>query len=237
MTDEKEEDKEEEKLYRQYDDPAAFDRLGTGFNEREQWRRTQKERLRLTKPMLPLLNLGAPALDNDLDKIRKAKERNPTYSSREIYFNILSQSIPLYKFKDIYSVDDLSSRFNVDELEKLKTTYREQRVPDYEFFEYMDKLIQYAQEKRAHRSRSAAARESEEAAARQEEEREQLALVKPKTKKCPGPKCSILGGRIKNIFRNKNKSNKSKSKRVNKRIKKNKRYSRKSSRKSLKNKK
>ena len=49
--------------------------------------------------------------------------------------------------------------------------------------------------------------------------------------------CAILGGRVKNIFRNKNKSNKSKSKRVNKRIKKNKRYSRnsrKSSRKSLK---
>ena len=46
--------------------------------------------------------------------------------------------------------------------------------------------------------------------------------------------CAILGGRIKNTFRKKNKSNKSKSKRVNKRIKKNKRYSRKSSRKSLK---
>jgi hypothetical protein len=43
--------------------------------------------------------------------------------------------------------------------------------------------------------------------------------------------CAILGGRIKNIFRNKNKSNKSKSKRINKRIKKNKRYSRKYSRK------
>ena len=46
--------------------------------------------------------------------------------------------------------------------------------------------------------------------------------------------CAILGGRVKNIFRNKNKSNKSKSKRVNKRIKKNKRYSRKYLRKSLK---
>ena len=40
--------------------------------------------------------------------------------------------------------------------------------------------------------------------------------------------CSILGGRIKNTFRKKNKSNKNKSKRVNKR------HSRKSSRKSLK---
>jgi hypothetical protein len=39
--------------------------------------------------------------------------------------------------------------------------------------------------------------------------------------------CVTMGGRIKNIFRNKNKSNKSKSKRVNKRVKKNKRYSRK----------
>jgi hypothetical protein len=46
--------------------------------------------------------------------------------------------------------------------------------------------------------------------------------------------CTILGGRIKNTFRKKNKSNKNKSKRVNKRIKKNKRNSRKYSRKSLK---
>ena len=51
--------------------------------------------------------------------------------------------------------------------------------------------------------------------------------------------CNILGGRgrrgrIKNTFRNKNKSNKNKSKRGNERIKKNKRYSRKSSSKSLK---
>ena len=46
--------------------------------------------------------------------------------------------------------------------------------------------------------------------------------------------CAILGGRVKNIFRNKNKSNKSKSKRINKRVKKNKRNSRKYSRKSLK---
>jgi anaerobic ribonucleoside-triphosphate reductase len=38
--------------------------------------------------------------------------------------------------------------------------------------------------------------------------------------------CSILGGRIKNILRKKNKSNKNKSKRVNKQVK-NKRYSRK----------
>ena len=38
--------------------------------------------------------------------------------------------------------------------------------------------------------------------------------------------CSVLGGRIKNILRKKNKSNKNKSKRVNKRVK-NKRYSRK----------
>lgn len=223
--DKKEENKEEEKLYRDYDDPVAFNRLGRGFNEREQWRITQKERLRLTEPRgLVPLSLGAPALDNDLDKIYQAKTRNPTYSSREIYFNILNQSIPLYKFKNFYSVDDLSSRFNVDELKRLKKTYREQRVPHYEFFEYMDELIQSAQEKRAHRARLAAAIEAEEEAARQQEEREQLALLKPK--KCSG--CSLQGGRIKNIFRNKNKSNKSKSKRVNKRVKKNKRYSRKS---------
>ena len=228
------EDEKEEKLHREYDDPVAFKRLGRGFNDREQWRRTQKERLRLTELMgLVPLNLGAPVLDNDLDKILEAKDRNPTYSSREIYFNILNQSVPLYKFKDFYSVDDLSSRFSVAELTRLKNTYLRDGVPHYEFFEYMDELIQSAQEKRAHRARQASAVEAEEAAARQEEERQQLALLKPKTKKCPGPKCSMLGGKLKNIFR-KNKSNKSKSKRVNKRVRKNKRYSIKSSRKSLK---
>lgn len=226
------EDKEKEKLYREYDDPEAFSRLGIGFDEREQWMITKKERLRMPgrRYPIPLLNLGLPALNNDLDKIRQAKEHNPTYSSREIYFNILNQSIPLYKFKDFYSVDDLSSRFSVAELEKLKTTYQEQRVPHYEFFEYMDELIQSAKEKRAHRARQAAAVEAEEAAEREEEERQQLALLKPK-KKCPGLKCSILGGRTKNIFRNK-----SKSKRVNKRVKKNKRHSRKYSRNSMKSK-
>ena len=39
--------KEEEKLYREYDDPEAFKRLGIGFDEREQWRRTKKERLHM----------------------------------------------------------------------------------------------------------------------------------------------------------------------------------------------
>ena len=198
MADEKE--KEEEKLYREYDDPVAFKRLGRGFNEREQWRIRQKERLRLTEPIRPpLLILGAPAIDNDLDKIRQAKERNPTYSSIEIYFNILNQSVPLYKFKDFYSVDDLSSRFDADELEELKQKYLRDGVPLYEFFEYMEELIQSAKEKRAR------------------------SLLEKKTKKCPGPKCSILGGKLKNAFRKKNKS-----KRVNKRVKKNKRYSRKS---------
>ena len=210
--------KEEEKLYREYDDPEAFKRLGIGFDEREQWRRTKKERLHMPgrRYPIPLLNLGAPKIDNDLDKIRQAKERNSTYSSREIYYDILNQSVPLYKFKDFYSVDDLSSRFSVAELEKLKKTYREQRVPHYEFFEYMDELIKYAEEKRAHQ-----ARQAEEA--QEEEERQQRSLLEKKTKKCPGPKCSILGGKLKNAFRKKNKS-----KRVNKRFKKNKRYSRKS---------
>jgi len=224
---ENEEDKEKNKE----EEEATFKKLGREFDKREQWRRTQIKRLHLTEEMLPLLNLGAPALDNDLDKIRQAKERNPTYSSREIYFK-LNQSVPLYKFKKFYSVDDLSSRFSVNELKRLKKTYREQRVPRDDFFEYMDELIQSAQEKRAHRARLAAAaavpieEEEEEAPQQEERQREQLALLNPITKKCPG--CSILGGRIKNIFRNKNKSNKSKSKRVNKRFKKNKRYSRKS---------
>lgn len=216
------ENKEEEKLYREYDDPEAFSRLGIGFDEREQWRRTKKERLHMPgrRYPIPLLNLGAPKIDNDLDKIRQAKERNSTYSSREIYYDILNQSVPLYKFKDFYSVDDLSSRFDADELEELNQKYLRDGVPLYEFFKYMEELIKYAKEKRAHRARLAAAREAEEAAEREEEERQQLALLKPK-KKCPG--CSILGGKLKNAFRKKNKS-----KRVNKRFKKNKRYSRKS---------
>jgi hypothetical protein len=193
------------------EDAKQFDKVNWNIKHK-----MRKNGLQIDQP--PLLNLGAPKIDNDLDKIRQAKERNSTYSSREIYFDILEQSVPLYKFKKFYSVDDLSSRFSVDELEKLKNTYIEQRVPLYEFFEYMDELIQSAQEKSAHQARLAAAIEAEE--------REQLALLNPITKKCPG--CSILGGRIKNIFRNKNKSNKSKSKRVNKRFKKNKRYSRKS---------
>jgi hypothetical protein len=193
------------------EDAKQFDKVNWNIKHK-----MRKNGLQIDQP--PLLNLGAPKIDNDLDKIRQAKERNSTYSSREIYFDILEQSVPLYKFKKFYSVDDLSSRFSVAELEELKTTYREQRIPDYEFFEYMDELIQSAQEKSAHQARLAAAIEAEE--------REQLALLNPITKKCPG--CSILGGRIKNIFRNKNKSNKSKSKRVNKRFKKNKRYSRKS---------
>lgn len=46
--------------------------------------------------------------------------------------------------------------------------------------------------------------------------------------------CVTQGGRIKNILRKKNKSNKNKSKRINKRVKKNKRNSRKYSRNSLK---
>ena len=221
-----EDEKEEEKLHHEYDDPVAFKRLGRGFNEREQWRIRQKERLRLTEPIRPPLLIlgapaidnGAPAIDNDLDKIRQAKERNPTYSPKEIYYDILKQSVPLYKFKDVYNNDEISSRFDADELEKLKQKYLRDGVPLYEFFEYMEELIQSAKEKRAHRARLAAAREAEE---REAEEREQLALLKPKTKKCPG--CSILGGKLKNAFRKKNKS-----KRVNKRFKKNKRYSRKS---------
>jgi hypothetical protein len=167
----------------------------------------RKNWLQIDQP--PPLSLGAPKIDNDLDKIRQAKERNPTYSPKEIYYDILKQSVPLYKFKDVYNNDEISSRFDADELEKLKQKYLRDGVPLYEFFEYMNKLIQ-----------SAAAVEAEEAAARQEEERQQLALLKPK-KKCPG--CSILGGKLKNAFRKKNKS-----KRVNKRFKKNKRYSRKS---------
>jgi hypothetical protein len=211
------EDEKEEKLHHEYDDPVAFKRLGRGFNEREQWRRTQKERLRLTELMgLVPLNLGAPAMDYVKETVFLAKKDNPTYSPKEIYYDILKQSVPLYKFKDVYNNDEISSRFDADELEKLKQKYLRDGVPLYEFFDYMDKLIQSAKEKRAYR-----AREAEEA--QEEEERQQRSLLEKKTKKCPGPKCSILGGKLKNAFRKKNKS-----KRVNKRFKKNKRYSRKS---------
>ena len=118
------EDEKEEKLHREYDDPVAFKRLGRGFNEREQWRRTQKERLRLTELMgLVPLNLGAPAMDYVKETVFLAKKDNPTYSPKEIYYDILKQSVPLYKFKDVYNNDEISSRFDADELEKLKQKY------------------------------------------------------------------------------------------------------------------
>ena len=176
------EDEKEEKLHHEYDDPVAFKRLGRGFNEREQWRRTQKERLRLTELMgLVPLNLGAPAMDYVKETVFLAKKDNPTYSPKEIYYDILKQSVPLYKFKDVYNNDEISSRFDADELEKLKQKYLRDGVPLYEFFKYMEELIKYAKEKHAYRAREAAAREAEEAAEREEEERQQLSLLEKKT--------------------------------------------------------
>jgi hypothetical protein len=207
----------QEKLYKEYDRHDIFKRLNEGFDHREQWRNTQVGRLQLPQRLdLPSLSLGAPAMDYVKETVFLAKKDNPTYSPKEIYYDILKQSVPLYKFKDVYNNDEISSRFDADELEKLKQKYLRDGVPHHEFVEYMDELIKTIKEKH----RQSLRRESRLLAASEANENKSS--------------CVTMGGRIKNTFQKKNKSNKNKSKRVNKRIKKNKRYSRKYSRKSLK---
>ena len=206
----------QEKLYKEYDDGDMFKRLNEGFDDREQWRNTQVRRLQLPQRLdpPPSLSLGAPAMDYVKETVFLAKKDNPTYSPKEIYYDILKQSVPLYKFKDVYNNDEISSQFDADELEKLKQKYLRDGVPHHEFVEYMDELIKTIKEKH----RQSLRRESRLLAASEANENKSS--------------CVTMGGRIKNILRkknksNKNKSNKNKSKRVNKRIKKHKRNSRK----------
>ena len=89
---------------------------------------------------------------------------------------------------------------------------------------YEDEKRQAQQAQQAHRARLHA--EADDAA--------RMVSEYHKREKDKEGLCVTQGGRIKNILRKKNKSNKNKSKRVNKRIKKNKRNSRKYSRNSLK---
>jgi hypothetical protein len=172
----------------------------------------RKNRLQKDTPLPPPLNLGAPAIDYVKEIVFLAKKDNPTYSSKEIFYDILKQSIPLYKFKDVYSVDDLSSRFNVYQLEEQKKKYLSNGVPQYEI-EFIDELIKAAKDKREAFLKC----EADKAGRMVREYHEDQNKLS----------CAIMGGKIKNTFRKKNKS-----KRVNKRIKKNKRYSRKYSSKS-----
>ena len=148
--------------------------------------------------------------DKDFRAIEDAKNENPRFTSIAIFSHILKEKIPLYKFKKSYSVHDLFQWFTIKELKDLKTKYEEEGIQE-EDAAFMDELIT----------------RKEEYLREQHEQNERVKnLLQEKKKK--ESSCVTMGGRIKNIFRNKNKSNKSKSKRVNKRVKKNKRYSRKS---------
>ena len=141
--------------------------------------------------------------------IEDAKNENPRSTSKTIFSHTLKEEVPLYKFKQSYPVHDLFTWFTINELKDLKTKYEEEGIEE-EDAEFMDELITRKEEYlREQRERSERVKE----------------LLQEKKKK--ESSCVISGGRIKNILRKKNKSNKNKSKRVNKRIKKHKRNSRK----------
>jgi hypothetical protein len=118
--------------------------------------------------------------------------------------------VPLYKFKKSYPVYDLIPWFTIGELIALKKKYESEGIEEEDAM-FMNELIRRKEEY---------LREQEKQNIRVDKIRENF--NKPST-------CVVMGGRIKNSFRKKNKSSKSngKSKRVNKRVKKNKRYSRK----------
>jgi hypothetical protein len=135
-------------LYKEYDRDDMLKRLSEGFDHREQWRIAQLKRLQLPQRLYtPPLNLGVPAIDYVKETVFLAKKDNPTFSPKEIYYDILNKSVPLYKFKDVYSNDEISSQFDADELEKLKQKYLRDGVPHHEFVEYMDELIKTIKEK------------------------------------------------------------------------------------------
>jgi hypothetical protein len=146
--------------------------------------------------------------DEDFRAIESAKNKYPRYSSKVIFSHILEEKVPLYKFKQSYSVHDLFTWFTIKELKDLKTKYEKQGIQE-EDATFMDELITRKEEYLIH----------------QAEQRERVKTLQDNFKK--ESSCVTQGGRIKNILRKKNKSNKNKSKRINKRIKKNKRYSRK----------
>lgn len=154
--------------------------------------------------------------DEDFRTIERAKNEYPNHSSKVIFYHILEEKVPLYKFKKSYSVHDLFTWFTIEELKELKTTYEKRKKGiQEEDAAFMDELITL----------------KEKYLREQREQNERVKNLQKNFNEGQGPSCVTMGGRIKNIFRNKNKSNKSKSKRINKRVKKNKRYSRKYSRK------
>lgn len=150
--------------------------------------------------------------DKDFRAIEHAKKSYPHYTiPRDIYYRALEGNVPLYKFRRSYSIDDIYPWFDIQELRDLKTKYEEEEggILGIKDAKFMDELIRRKNEYLIHQA---------------------MQSVKVKTLQREFQKqssCSLSGGRIKNILRKKNKSNKNKSKRVNKQVK-NKRYSRKS---------
>ena len=155
--------------------------------------------------------------DEDFRTIERAKNEYPNHSSKVIFSRILEEKVPLYKFKQSYSVYDLFTWFTIKELKDLKTKYEKQGIQE-EDATFMDELIT----------------RKEEYLREQRKQHERVGKLQKEFNEGQGPSCVTMGGRIKNILRKKNKSNKNKSKRINKRVKKNKRNSSKYSRKSLK---
>ena len=148
--------------------------------------------------------------DKDFLTIERAKKDNKNCTSKVIFSHILKEEVPLYKFKQSYSVYDLFTLFTIEELKELKIKYEEEGIEKKDA-EFMDELItlkeKYLREQR------------------EQNERVKKLLQEKKNKESS---CLTMGGRIKNILRKKNKSNKNKSnKSKSKRIKKHKRYSRK----------
>ncbi len=148
--------------------------------------------------------------DEDFLAIEHAKKENGNCSSKVIFSHVLKEEVPLYKFKKSYPVYDLIPWFTIGELIALKKKYESEGIEEEDAM-FMNELIRRKEEY---------LREQEKQNIRVDKIRENF--NKPST-------CVVMGGRIKNSFRKKNKSSKSngKSKRVNKRVKKNKRYSRK----------
>jgi hypothetical protein len=160
--------------------------------------------------------------DKDFRAIEHAKKTYPHYTiPRDIYYRALEGRVPLYKFRRSYSIHDLYPWFDIQELRELKKKYEEEEggILGIKDARFMDELIRLKNKYLIDQ-----AMQSERVKTLQRE------FHKPSSSS--NPSCSLLGGRIKNILRKKNKSNKNKSKRVNKQVK-NKRYSRKSLKNSL----
>jgi hypothetical protein len=149
--------------------------------------------------------------EEDFLAIEHAKKENGNCSSKVIFSHILKEEVPLYKFKKSYPVYDLIPWFTIGELIALKKKYESEGIEE-EDAKFMNELI----------------RQKEEYLREQDKQNLRVQELRNKFNQ-PQSTCVVMGGRIKNSFRKKNKSSKrnGKSKRVSKRVKKNKRYSRK----------